>query len=282
MKSAQQSALKSTQKAAHEAAYVLHSWDWSESSLIVDLFTRSQGRVVVVAKGAKRPTSQMRAVLLPFQRLVVAFGTRRDKKEAEASEVHTLRHAERAGGGPIPGGEALLSGFYLNELLMKLLAREDPHPALFDAYAAVMPLLGGQGRAFDEAALEITLRSFELLLLREVGLLPELSRVTATQRPLEPAGGYRIDAERGLVEHERDGAALDGRLLVALEEALSNAPAAQRLDAIAAAELRPVAAALKLNLRPLLQYHLGQSALRTRTLMQDLSRLPHHSAKPAR
>jgi len=113
------------------AAYVLHRYDWSESSLIVDLFTRELGRVVVAAKGAKRPTSQLRAVLRPFQRLHATLG-----RTAAGAEVHNLRGAEWAGGVPLVGGEALFSGFYLNELLMKLLAREDPHPALWDAYAA--------------------------------------------------------------------------------------------------------------------------------------------------
>ena len=145
------------------AAYVLHRYDWSESSLIVDLFSRDLGRLVVAAKGAKRPTSQLRAVLRPFQRIHVTLG-----RAALAAEVHNLRGAEWAGGVPLMGGEALFSGFYLNELLMKLLAREDPHAALWDAYAAT---LGQLGRA-DEAA---ALRAFELCLLREIGLLPELT-----------------------------------------------------------------------------------------------------------
>ena len=136
------------------AAFVLHRYDWSESSLIVDLFTRELGRVVVAAKGAKRPTSQLRAVLRPFQRLHATLG-----RTAAAAEVHNLRGAEWAGGVPLAGGDALFSGFYLNELLMKLLAREDPHPALWDAYAATLTLLGADA---DGAAL----RAFELRLLR--------------------------------------------------------------------------------------------------------------------
>lgn len=272
--------MKSAHKASPESAYVLHSWDWSESSLIVDLFTRSQGRVVVVAKGAKRPTSQMRAVLLPFQRLQVAFGSRRPKA-AEASEVHTLRHAERAGGGPMPSGEALLSGFYLNELLMKLLAREDAHAALFDGYAAATSELALHG---DD--LGLVLRSFELLLLRESGLLAELSRVTATQQPVQSQGRYRLDAERGVVEHTADAVAIDGGTLIAIEHALSRTGHEGKLHALMASGSQAATGALKLNLRELLQYHLGHSALRTRALMQELSRLPHLStaatAKPAR
>ena len=84
------------------AAYVLHSHDWSESSLILELFTRDHGRVVAVAKGAKRPYSQLRPVLMPFQRLVVTFGVKR----SEDAEVWLLRQAEWAGGPAWPGGAA--------------------------------------------------------------------------------------------------------------------------------------------------------------------------------
>ena len=106
------------------------------------------GRVVVAAKGAKRPTSNLRAVLMPFQRINVAFG--RSARDDAASDIHNLRGAEWGGGAPTAGGEALLAGFYLNELVMKLLARDDPHPALWDAYAATLPHLGG---AEESAAL---------------------------------------------------------------------------------------------------------------------------------
>lgn len=272
-------------RALHEPAYVLHSWDWSESSLIVDLFTRAHGRVVVVAKGAKRPTSQMRAVLLPFQRLLVGFGSRRAAGD-DATEVHTLRSAERAAGGAMPSGDALLSAFYLNELLIKLLAREDPHPVLFDGYAAAMPRLAGAGGAIDEADLQVTLRGFELLLLREVGLLPELSCVTSTQQPLQADGGYRIDAERGVVDHGSDrgnsAGALGGAMLALIERALTDPPAEHRLAALADAGLHEASGALKLNLRELLQYHLGSSPLRTRALMQDLARIHSPAARPSR
>ena len=119
-------------RSAPQAAFVLHQWDWSETSLILDLFTRDQGRLAAVAKGAKRPYSQLRPVLMPFQRLLVL--TTRPKADDNA-DILLLRSAEYAGAGAaLPPGR-LFPGFYLNELLMKLLARGDPHPALFDAYA---------------------------------------------------------------------------------------------------------------------------------------------------
>src|SRR5439155_26738977 len=137
------------------AAFVLHRYDWSESSVILDLFTREQGRIAVAAKGAKRPFSQLRSVLLPFQRLQVSFG--REPPGDDAREVHSLRGADWAGGHPMLTGSALFSGFYLNELLMKLLARHDRHPALFDAYADTVAALVEA----DDVVTQAALRAFE-------------------------------------------------------------------------------------------------------------------------
>ena len=158
-------------------AYVLHRYDWSETSLILDLFTRSKGRVTVAAKGAKRPYSQLRSVLLPFQRLTATIG--RQAEDAQA-DVVTLRSAEWAGldATPVLPPARLFAGFYLNELLMKLLARGDAHPALFDGYAATLRSLATS----DDFGEQIGLRAFELVLLKAIGLLPELDRVTATDR----------------------------------------------------------------------------------------------------
>ena len=100
-------------RTSDEPAFVLHRYDWSESSLILEMFTRHHGRVALVAKGAKRPSSNFRPVLLPLQPLHVAFGG--------DAEIRTLRAAEWVGGQVMPTGDALLSGYYLNELLLRLL-----------------------------------------------------------------------------------------------------------------------------------------------------------------
>jgi DNA repair protein RecO (recombination protein O) len=235
------------------AAYVLHSYDWSETSLIVELFTRERGRVVVAAKGAKRPTSQLRAVLLPFQRILVQLG----KTPAdEAAEVHALKSAEWAGGVPAVGAAALFSAFYLNELLLKGLARQDPHPGLFDAYAETLTALADEGPA---------LRAFELMLLRELGLLPDLAVETLTTRPLDAARRYALIAEAGLVA---DGEGLPGEAWVALAAALAHGHPAALREACA-----PVAAPLRAALRTLLHYHLGLATLRTRQVLQGVQRL---------
>jgi DNA repair protein RecO (recombination protein O) len=246
------------------AAYVLHRYDWSESSLILDLFTRELGRVAAVAKGAKRPYSQLRPVLLPFQRINVSFS--RAASADEAREVHNLRAAEWAGGAPMLGGDALFAGFYLNELLMKMLARHDPHALLFDAYASTLPSLASA----DEGHAQAALRAFELLLLRESGLLPELDVVTLTRQPVQAGVRYLLRPESGVVASGNEQPALDAAALGALQRALGAGDLAA-LQAACAAELP----ALRGQLRTLLHYHLGTASLRTRQLMRDLQRLTH-------
>ena len=242
------------------AAFVLHRYDWSESSLILDLFTREQGRLAIAAKGAKRPYSQLRSVLLPFQRITVSLGKVAARDEG-ASEVQTLRGAEWAGGAAMLTGAALFSGFYLNELLMKLLARHDPHAALFDAYASTLPEL-----AADETQAQAALRSFELTLLRQIGLLPDLSLVTQTQQTVRPDARYALLADAG-VASANDGE-LSGEALIGLEAALEHGslPALQHA-------CRRCLGALKLPLRAMIQHQLGSTVLRTRQVMTGLQSL---------
>lgn len=242
-----------------EPAFVLHRYDWSESSLILELFTRHFGRVAVVAKGVKKPSSSFRPVLLPMQPLHVAFGG--------DAEIRTLKSAEWLGGHVMPTGDQLLSGYYLNELLLRLLARDDPHPALFDAYAATVRVLGGED---TEHALQPALRAFELLLLREIGLLPALDLQTLTLAPLADAQRYSLKPEGGLVESaDAEGrGSLSGAQWRALQAALDDpAPFNATLQLAArAGELKP-------QLRALLHYHCGVATLRTRQLMMDLQAL---------
>jgi DNA repair protein RecO (recombination protein O) len=308
-------------QAAHHApqpAYVLHHHDWSESSLIVELFTREQGRVVAVAKGAKRPHSQLRAVLLPLQRIAVNLNLPRKLKAgsgtpsgaAEGGEVQLLRGAEWAGGTALPSGAALMSGFYMNELLLRALARHDPHPELWDAYAATLPLLDAGDPADDDgldappiqvvqrlrerppryaaaasvagadpaARLAAALRAFELCLLRTTGLLPEFDRVTLTQARLDAddrAASYQLRAEAGLVDarHLREDAGPDTSGLSAAQcLAIEAALQADDILALQAACLHG-AAELKQQLRRTLHYHFGERALRTRQVMQGIHQL---------
>jgi DNA repair protein RecO (recombination protein O) len=247
--------MRLTRPPALQQAYVLHQHDWSESSLILDLFTRESGRIAVAAKGAKRPYSQLRAVLLPLQRISVSLSK---PAKADGGEVQTLRSAELGGGATLPGGAALFSGYYLNELLLKLLARHDPHPALFDAYADTLAALP-EGDA--------ALRAFELKLLAELGLLPDLSLVATTQSPIDPARRYQLSPESGVIAPNSD-ASLPGALLIQLQAALLHGSMAALRQACAAGPQT-----LKTTLRGLLHYHLGHQPLRTRALMVDVQNL---------
>ena len=237
---------------------MLHRYDWSESSLILEVFTRHYGRIALVAKGAKRPSSSFRPILLPLQPLHLAFGG--------DAEIRTLRAAEWQGGHVMPTGDALMAGYYLNELLLTLLARDDPHPVLFDVYADVVQVIASE----HGEALQSALRAFELLLLREIGLLPILDTQTMTLLPLEPTERYSLVPEGGLRQTNTvDRTSLTGTQWVALQNSLAQrVPFTATLRACSGvvAELRP-------QLRTLLNYHCGVSTLRTRQMMIDLQSL---------
>jgi DNA repair protein RecO (recombination protein O) len=230
---------------ADEPAYVLHRYDWSESSLILDVFTRQHGRVALVARGAKKPSSSFRPVLLPLQLLHLAFGG--------DAEIRNLKSAEWQGGHVMPTGDALL-------------ARDDPHPALFDAYAATVQLLASQ----NADTLQVALRAFELRLLRDIGLLPTLDAETATLLPIELGRRYVLVAEAGLREaHDNDRSSLSGAEWLGLQQALeSHATFADTVQACVNS-----VSELKAQLRALLHYHCGVKVLKTRQMMIDLQAL---------
>ena len=254
--------------AASLQAYVLHRYDWSESSLILDLFTREQGRVAVAAKGAKRPYSQLRPVLLPFQRLQVSLG--RQRTEEGTPEIQTLRGAEWGGGAAMLTGAALFSGFYLNELLMKMLARHDPHARLFDAYAQTLTMLG----ATSDLLAQTALRAFELTLLLEVGVLPELGVVTLTQEAVRADQAYALLPDAGVTVPRGEPGLFNGAALLALQAALEQGslPALRQACAACLPELKNA-------LRGLLHYHLGTDQLRTRRVLLSL---PVSASDPSR
>ena len=253
---------------AEEPAYVLHRYDWSESSLILEVLTRNYGRVALVAKGAKKPSSNFRPILLPLQPLHIAFGG--------DAEIRTLRSAEWMGGHVMPTGEALMAGYYLNELLMRLLARDDPHPALFDAYALTVHIIAQEFRkeVADEATrgrvLEVALRAFELMLLREIGFLPTLNAQTANLAALNTATSYVLVPEGGLrVSHAEDRNSLTGAQWLLLQVALDSEAVFSNLLQACSSCLQP----LKTQLRTLLHYHCGVKTLKTRQMMMDLQNL---------
>jgi DNA repair protein RecO (recombination protein O) len=230
-----------------QPGFVLHSYPYKETSLIVDLFTRDHGRIGVVAKGAKRPHSKLRGVLQTFQPLSVSFSGK--------SELRTLIDAEWVGGMLPIEKTALLCGFYLNELLVKLLARDDPHPALFDHYVSTLNEL-----AHGEPA-PIALRKFERALLKETGVAADLTRCSTTRAPVELEGLYVVDPERGArtAQAVESWPVVSGKTLVDME----------REDY---ADPRTKAQSKQL-MRFLLAYHLGGAPLNTRQILIDLMQL---------
>lgn len=244
-----------------QSAYVLHAYDWSESSLILDLYTRDEGRLVAAAKGAKRPYSQLRAVLLPFQRVLVQLS--RAKSTDSDDEVRTLRSAEWGSGSSVLPSSALLSAYYVNELLMKFLPRGAAQSALFDHYEATLQALSD-----PQTDLQASLRAFELLLLQEQGLLPDLAQDALGMAVLTAETPYTWRPEWGLVAAGPEDEALTGQEWIALQAALSGV----HLPALRQACQGP-RVALRGLLRRALAYHLGGAPLRTRDLMQSLRRL---------
>jgi DNA repair protein RecO (recombination protein O) len=168
-----------------QPAYLLHSYPWRETSLIVEVFSLDHGRVSLLAKGARRPLSTMRGALMAFQPLTLTW--------SGSGEVKTLHHAEWQGGQALLTGAGLLCGYYLNELLLKLLPREDAHPALFKRYAQSLAKLAlGLAR-------EPLLREFEFCLLRELGYAPSLDVEALTGAALAAEGLYAVLPERGVL-----------------------------------------------------------------------------------
>ncbi len=184
-------------RAELEPAWLLHHRPWSDSSRILDLLTRRHGRLTLFAHGARRPKSPWRSVLQPFQPLLVSWVGRGDGG--------TLSAAELGGAVATLPPVQLLSAFYVNELLLKLLPKEDRHERLFDAYADVLA-------ALRTATGHAALRTFERLLLDELGYGVDLMHDAGNGRPIEPDRYYHFEAGRGVFA-VREGAGSADALL---------------------------------------------------------------------
>jgi DNA repair protein RecO (recombination protein O) len=237
----------SKKRADHEAGFVLHTYAYKETSLIVEAFTRRFGRVSLLARGARRPRSAMRGVLLSFQALSLSWSA--------STELGNLTGAEWSAALRPLRGRGLMCGFYLNELLLRLLAREDPHEALFDYYDDALLRLAAET---DFASI---LRNFEKRMLAELGYAPVLERDAASQ-PIDPAARYVYEPERGpmLLKNSisRDSS-VSGQTLLDVAA-----------DDYGRAETRDEARAL---MRSLITQRLHGQELHTRMILRDLSDL---------
>ena len=245
---------------AMNEAYVLHSLPWRETSLIVEVLTRDEGRMGLVARGARRPRSALRGLLQPFVPVLVRYSAKGD--------LRTLMSAEWRGGlGALPAN-SLMAGFYLNELLIRLLPRQDAHPFLFQAYEQALHALS---HATDQSQLvEPVLRQFECRLLREMGLAPEFAPAAVAAHPqsryeMRPADGvYPCQAD----PDEANPMAVTGYTLMAL------AAYDQPLSDFAAGFDRPqVTGEAKRLLRALIRHQLGEVDLMSRDSVRTLSQM---------
>ncbi len=249
-----------TGRARHDAepAFVLHSYPYRETSLIIEAFTRNWGRVALVARGARRPRSALRGVLLAFQPLLLSWGGR--------AELRTLHKAEWQGGLPQLQGRGLLCGFYLNELMLKLLAREDAHEALFETYHATLSALTNGGEH------AMTLRSFEQRLLKEAGYALTLDRDANSGETIVAEYCYQYIVERGPVrikpeafhvaergEGDEKRLELRGQTLLDMARDNYESPATQQQS--------------KALMRILINHCLGNQILNTRQLLMDIRQL---------
>ena len=243
------------QRIEQQPAWVLHTLPWRETSLIVEVLSRDHGRVALAAKGARRPHSVLRGVLMAFQPLFVDW--------SGGGEVKTLIRAEWQGGQPLLTGRALICGYYLNELLIRLTAREDAHPLLFDAYAAAIAALG-RGDSIPPV-----LRRFELALLQELGYGLGLDAEGNTGVPVQPEQRYIYVFERGPVAVDtlavEDGGAWGDQPPVSGQVLLDMADGDfSRAETLAQS---------KLLLRALINHYLGGQPLQSRRVLKEIAEL---------
>lgn len=238
------------QRVDDQTCFVLHLHPYSETSLIVDIFSRDHGRLPLLARGARRPRSAMRGMLMAFQPLEMGwFG---------AGEVRTLAKVEWLGGMPLLSGRCLMLGYYLNELLVKLLPREDAHSALFDAYYAALSALAQGGADAPE------LRRFELSLLRELGYGLTLDADAETGEVVQADAEYAFLLERGPVREVGPGG-------TALEQSLRGKTL---LDMAADDYSDPrTRQESKILMRRLLAHHLGGKPLQARRVFMELQEM---------
>jgi DNA repair protein RecO (recombination protein O) len=180
------------QRIQNEPAWLLHHRPFRDSSQILDILSLDQGRLAVVANGSRGAKSKLRGILRPFLPLQLSWFIR--------SDLGTLTGAEMNGAPLSLSGDALLSGYYVNELILKLLHRHDPQPEIFAAYSRTIERLaeGNEVAAY--------LRQFEIELLRILGYALNLDHDTETTEPLRPQQQYEYRVEQGLVPvSDRDG-----------------------------------------------------------------------------
>lgn len=230
---------------ALQPAYVLHSRRFRESSLIVEFLTRDHGRLAALAKGAIRGKAPRQPLLQPFLPLLIDWRGR--------GELPLLVALEPAAGITQATGLRLYCGLYVNELVLNLTERRDPHSELFSAYALCMTELLQAGE--QNASLEPILRRFEVSLLEKLGLGLTLQR-DCDGKPIQQTARYRFDVQEGAVPCLTGTAhgTVQGTTLIALRDG-------EFADPVQRSEARGL-------MRAVLSFHLGGRELKSRELFK--------------
>jgi DNA repair protein RecO (recombination protein O) len=227
-----------------QPALVLHHRAYRDTSLLLELFTPEHGRVGAVARGVRKEKSRWAGLLQLFRPLLVSWSGR--------GELVTLTGVEEDGLAPPLAGSALPCGFYINELLLRLLQRNDPHTGLYAAYRATLRELAGGERS----AVEAVLRLFEKRLLQELGYGLLLEHTADTGRPVQASERYSYEIERGPVAYNEraTGVTVHGSTLLALAAGALREETSLRES--------------KKLMRAVLAHYLGDKPLRSRELFQ--------------
>lgn len=246
--------MTSARRVLNEPAWLLHRRPFRDTSQILDILSRNHGRLAVIAKGSRGAKSKLRGILRPFLPLQLSWVIR--------SDLGTLTGAELIGAPISLTGDTVLSGYYVNELILKLLHRHDPQPEIFSAYGQTIERLAG---SVDVAP---CLRQFEIELLRMLGYALNLDHDTETRKPLRAGQKYEYRAAEGPVPVKNGG---QGGSLVFTGAELA---AIRRLEFTDRNVLRNAASLL----RHVIAYHLDGKELKSRKVLRDLMRTMENEA----
>ncbi|MEE9343020.1 MAG: DNA repair protein RecO [Gammaproteobacteria bacterium] len=237
--------MTTTQRVEQHAGFILHQYPYRDSSVLLEVFTQQYGKLGLIARGARSSRSKIRADLQPFRELRLSWLQRGD--------LGTLTQVESSHVLKLPSGDRLFSAYYVNELLMRLLIRHDPHPALYENYLATLEQL------FSDASMEIQLRKFEKILLDALGYGLILDVDVETGETLLPDKCYEYHLEHGPVETTLKtftGLVFPGSSLLAIAQGdfqtASVLPDAKRL------------------MRTILRFYLGDQPLKTRGMFRQM------------
>jgi len=238
--------MSTPRRVQQQPAFILHHRPFRDSSQILDILSRDHGKIALVARGSRGAKSRLRGVLRPFLPLRISWAARTD--------LGTLTGAEAAGLPADLRGDAMLSAYYVNELLINFLHRHDPQPEIFELYGDTIKALG------VHAAVASALRSFEIELLSLLGYALSIEHESGTHQVLDPAGNYEYRMEQGAVAVSRSSGSMvfSGALLSAIHAQQFEDPEVLR----AAGRL----------LREVISHHLGGKELRSRKVLLDLHR----------